>query len=132
LWGFQHFSNNLDTGTILVWVKRNDNGFGTFLSDADTAWFNKGHGVYCFRDMSMYSNKDKLHPTQKPVPLMMWCIKKSKTTDTVLDPFLGSGTTAVACERLNRKWIGIEISEDYCQIAKERIERERQQLKLFK
>jgi len=48
-----------------------------------------------------------------------------------LDPFLGSGTTAVACERLNRRWIGIEISEEYCAISAKRIEREASQLKLF-
>lgn len=51
--------------------------------------------------------------------------------ETVLDPFLGSGTTAIACERLKRKWIRIEISEEYCKIAVKRIEAERKQLKLF-
>ena len=55
----------------------------------------------------------------------------SKEFELVLDPFLGSGTTAVACERLKRRWIGIEIEEKYCEIAKKRIEAERRQLKLF-
>lgn len=51
--------------------------------------------------------------------------------DLVLtDPFFGSGTTGVACERLGRKWIGIEISKEYCDIAVKRIEQERNQLKL--
>ena len=49
----------------------------------------------------------------------------------VLDPFLGSGTTAITCERFNRRWIGIEIEEKYCEIAAKRIEKERSQLKLF-
>ena len=63
---------------------------------------------------------------------MVWCIEKSKTTGIILDPFLGSGTTALACEKLNRRWIGIEISEKYCEIAKKRIEEYTSQLKLFK
>ena len=71
------------------------------------------------------------HPTEKPFGLMVYCVKFSRTIGTVLDPFIGSGTTAVACERLKRKWIGIEIEEKYCAIAVKRIEAERKQLKLF-
>ena len=54
----------------------------------------------------------------------------STVGDIILDPFLGSGTTAVACERLGRRWIGIEISKEYCDIAVKRIDLERSQLKL--
>ena len=73
-----------------------------------------------------------LHPTQKPVALMEYLIKTyTNEGETVLDFCMGSGTTAVACERLNRRWIGIEISEAYCEIAKKRIEKERSQLKLW-
>ncbi len=68
----------------------------------------------------------------KPVQLIIQLISKySKKGQVVLDPFLGSGTTAVACEELNRKWVGIEISEKYCEIAAKRIEAENKQLKLF-
>jgi len=70
------------------------------------------------------------HPTQKPFQLILRILLKNKSK-VVLDPFLGSGTTAVACERLNRRWIGIEISEEYCEIAKQRIINETRQLKLF-
>jgi DNA modification methylase len=59
------------------------------------------------------------------------CLEIMPQLEPVVDPFLGSGTTAIACEQLNRRWIGIEISEKYCEIAAKRIERERQQLKLF-
>jgi site-specific DNA-methyltransferase (adenine-specific) len=78
-------------------------------------------------------NKEKIdHPCPKPILWMLWAINRgSRLNETILDPFLGSGTTAVACEQLNRRWIGIEISEKYCEIAAKRIERERQQLKLF-
>jgi len=76
--------------------------------------------------------KGYLHPTQKPALLMEYMVKTYSTeADTVLDFTIGSGTTAVACERLNRRWIGIEIEEKYCEIAAKRIEKENQQLKLF-
>jgi len=62
------------------------------------------------------------HPAQKPVAMIERLIRlSSNETDLILDPFLGSGTTAVACKRLNRKFIGIEISEKYCEIAKNRL-----------
>jgi len=71
------------------------------------------------------------HPTEKPVYLLRWLIENNTATgDIVLDPFIGSGTTAVACEQLGRRWIGIEISEEYCEIAKRRISAEAAQLKL--
>jgi len=73
-----------------------------------------------------------VHPTQKPEILIRSLINNNTNeTDLVLDPFLGSGTTAVACEALGRRWIGIEISEKYCEIAKERIEAEIAQRRLF-
>ena len=71
------------------------------------------------------------HGSQKPKKLIVELLEYSRTKGLVLDPFLGSGTTAVACERLKRKWIGIEIEERYCKIAAKRIEAERKQLKLF-
>ncbi len=62
------------------------------------------------------------HPTVKPIKLMEYLVKLvSKEGATVLDPFLGSGTTAIACIKLNRKWIGIEREEDYIEIIKARI-----------
>jgi len=132
IWGLQHHLKKLPPGSVLVWIKRFDSGFGSFLSDADLAWMKGGHGVYCKRDLSLQGDsKNRRHPTKKPIPLMQWCIDKSKTNGTVLDPFLGSGTTAIACERLKRKWIGIEIEEKYCEIAAKRIEQERKQLKMF-
>lgn len=71
------------------------------------------------------------HPSPKPIKLFQWLLEKStKISNVVFDPFLGSGTTAVACEKLNRRWIGCEISEKYCEIAKERILRESQQIKM--
>jgi len=73
----------------------------------------------------------RLHPTQKPTALMVRILNEIyDKSQFVLDPFLGSGTTAIACERLNRRWIGIEIEERYCEIAAQRIENERKQRRL--
>ena len=67
-----------------------------------------------------------LHPTQKPVALFEYLIKTyTNEGDIVLDNCIGSGTTAVACKRLNRKYIGYETSKEYCQIAKARLEAEK-------
>lgn len=70
-----------------------------------------------------FNRERGLHPTQKPVALMEYLIKTySNEGDTILDPFMGSGTTGVACKNLNRNFIGIELDETYFKIAKERIE----------
>jgi DNA modification methylase len=69
------------------------------------------------------------HPTQKPIDLMQWLIEK--TTGTILDPFMGSGTTGVACVKLGRRFIGIEIEPKYFDIACRRIEAAYKQPDLF-
>jgi site-specific DNA-methyltransferase (adenine-specific) len=69
------------------------------------------------------NRKGKLHPTEKPVELLEWLIKTySNENDIILDNCMGSGSTGVACKRLNRDFIGIEKEEKYFEIAKERIE----------
>ena len=123
LFGSNHFGQRLPVGTTLVWIKRHDSGFGSFLSDAEVAWMKGGHGVYCHRDMSMLTEtRTRSHPSQKPLGLMRWCL--GKTTGTVLDPFMGSGTTLRAAKDLGRKAIGIELEERYCEIAAERCSQE--------
>jgi DNA modification methylase len=123
MWGFQHFAAHLPVGSTLVWLKRYDEGFGSFLSDADLAWMKGGHGVYCQRDTSLQGKTERVHPTQKPVPLMGWCIRMAKvaTGGTILDPYMGSGTTGVACVEMGRKFVGIELDPGYFDIACKRI-----------
>jgi DNA modification methylase len=131
LWGANHYAARLPVGTTLVWLKRLDGGFGSFLSDAEIAWEKGGHGVYCWRDLSLLQvTRDRLHPSQKPVTLMQWCIERTKAL-TILDPFMGSGTTGVACVNLGRKFIGIEIEPRYFDIACRRIEEAYRQPRLF-
>ena len=68
------------------------------------------------------SQKGKVHPTQKPVPLFEYLIKTyTNEGETVLDNCMGSGTTGVACKNLNRNFIGIELDDKYFEIAKRRI-----------
>lgn len=133
LWGANHYAARLPVGTSLVWIKRNDEAYGTFLSDAEIGWQKGGCGVYCFRDLSMKANeRDRQHPNQKPLSLMQWCIERISYPDSIiLDPFMGSGTTGVACANLGRKFIGIEIEPKYFDIACERIRLAYAQPKLF-
>jgi site-specific DNA-methyltransferase (adenine-specific) len=74
-------------------------------------------------------NEDKCHPAQKPVALMRWCV--SMTTGTVLDPYMGSGTTGVACARAGRQFVGIEIDPTHFETACRRIEAAYRQPDLF-
>ena len=63
------------------------------------------------------------HPCPKPLDWMLWFVKRcSLDNEIILDPFCGSGTTCVAAKKLGRRWIGIDISENYCQIARDRLE----------
>jgi len=130
LWGCNHFAARLPVGTTLVWIKRMDGGFGSFLSDAEVAWKKDGHGVYCRRDTSLMGETlERAHPTQKPVGIMEWCV--GMTDGIVLDPFMGSGTTGVACARLGRRFIGVELEPKYFDIACRRIEQAQRQADLF-
>lgn len=131
LWGSNHYAQRLPVGTSLVWVKRLDAAFGTFLSDAECAWQKGGHGVYCWRDISLYGEaKHRQHPTQKPLGLMRWCVERV-SADTIIDPYMGSGTTGVAAVRLGRSFIGIEIDKKHFATACKRIDAAYKQPDLF-
>jgi site-specific DNA-methyltransferase (adenine-specific) len=138
LWGANHYWQALPTGTTLVWIKKADHLFGTFLSDAEIGWMKGGYGVYCFRKQfppssRMHEGNGKvLHPTQKPIALMRWCIERvSQPGDTILDPFMGSGTTGVACVQTGRSFIGCEISAEYFKVAQKRIAQAEMQPRLL-
>ena len=88
--------------------------------------YGKNDGVQ-MHDYFQTPNTEKMdgrfqHPCPKPIEWAKWLISRaSKENDLILDPFLGSGTTAVACQNLKRRFIGIEISPEYCEIAKQRL-----------
>ena len=131
LWGANHYAASLPVGTSLVWLKKADHLFGTFLSDAEIGWMKGGYGVYCFRKQFPPPSRIKeggikghpAHPTQKPIALMRWCIErlKLKPGSTILDPYMGSGTTGVAATQLGLSFIGIESDPTYHAIAEARI-----------
>ena len=74
--------------------------------------------------LSVPNVRNKMHPTEKPVELMQILIENSSNeNDTVLDPFMGSGSTGIACLNTNRNFIGIELDKTYFDIAKSRIEK---------
>jgi len=132
IWGWNNYPDKLPRGACLIWLKRNDAAFGSFLSDAELAWMSKGHGVYCKRDLSNAAiTNDRVHPTQKPVSLMKWCIGFFPKAEAILDPFMGSGTTGVAAVQMGRDFIGIEREPKYFDIACKRIEQAQRQGDLF-
>jgi len=103
----------------IVWDKVN--GESDF-ADCELAWTSFNTAV---RKFTKHSGGDRFHPTQKPIDLMAYLINKySQESDIILDPFLGSGTTAVACKQLGRNFIGIEIDSEYCKIAEDRLRQE--------
>lgn len=129
MWGFQFFANRLPQGTVLVWNKRRDNQLGKFLSDCELAWMKGGKGCYLFNhtwngfDRASERGQKSLHPSQKPVALMEWCIDKLKlkSGDTVLDPYMGTGCVGIACKNRGINYIGIECNQMYFEIAQARI-----------
>jgi site-specific DNA-methyltransferase (adenine-specific)/modification methylase len=127
VWGGNYF-NLPPQQCFLVWDKVQPENFS--LAMCEMAWTNKGGPAKMFRK-SVLSYK-KSHPTQKPVELMEWCIGYLPAdSQTILDPFMGSGTTGVACMNLQRKFIGIEREQKYFDIACKRIEQAQSQERLF-
>lgn len=117
----------------LVWVKNNHTSGdleGDYANKTEfCVYAQKGRRLLNGkRETNVIENKRQntdLHPTEKPLDLIMRLIEKSSTlSEIVFDPFLGSGTTAVAAKQLGRKYIGIELSERYCEIANERLKQE--------
>ena len=132
-WGGQYFASRLpDQEGWLTWVKRPvshdfSNDFRSYAT-TELAWRNWGKPRFIAHvwDGGMRAgsseNRTFCHPSQKPIEVMAWCVRQlPDDAQTVLDPFMGSGTTGVACANLGRRFIGIEIEEKYFDIARRRI-----------
>lgn len=123
---------------ILVWEKNSANPNRWYMKNCEfTCYFYKGEAKTInnpgSKQVQMFFNPvgDKFHPTEKPLDLMKFYIENSsKELDIVLDPFMGSGTTAVACKELRRYFIGFEIDPKYYEIIEERLSETKQLEKL--
>ena len=137
IFGGNFFTDLLPCGNHwIVWDKTGEIHFNNPYSGAELAWTNFLKNTVkkyvCIQAGFIAEEKDRFHPTQKPVRIFENIIKDySEINKTIFDPFLGSGTTAVACERLGRKWVGVELEPEYCEIAKTRILAEYNQIKMF-
>ena len=129
IFGFEHLSDKLPKSRgIYCWDKMR--GAGTTFSDFELIWtsFDKTTTFIRFKWNGMLKDSWEVekniryHPTQKPIEIVKVLLKNhSKEGDLILDCFNGSGTTTLACKQLNRKFIGIELSQDYCNIANQRL-----------
>lgn len=132
VWGGNYFSDYLPPSMgWLYWDKK----MGGDFSDGELAYTNMQKALRSFSAhpfQGLAGGKNREHPTQKPIALMVWCIEQIKPTpQSILDPFMGSGTTGVAAIQLGRKFIGIEREPKYFDIACARIEQTYAQGKLF-
>lgn len=121
VWGGNFYTDVLSpSGAWLGWIKPEaETGFT--LADMELCWSNGGFSPR----VKTFNRRDgNFHPTQKPLIIMRWCLGFFPDAKTILDPFMGSGTTLRAAKDLGRKAIGIEIEERYCKIAAKRMSQE--------
>lgn len=137
IWGGNFFASFLGNSSCwLVWDKLTGDNL---YADCELAFtsFSKAVRKYTYLWKGMFQqdmkNKEiRVHPTQKPLPLFEWCLKNySNENDLVLDCFSGSGTTAIACHRLKRRFICIEKDIEYYKKSVERLKHEQAQMQLF-
>jgi len=128
IWGGNFFDLPVSK-SWLVWNKIIRN-FSS--SVCELAWTNLDKPINAF-DYShgQLAIEGKQHPTQKPLPLMIWCIEQAGNPERILDPFMGSGTTGVAAIQMGRKFIGIEREPKYFEMACKRIEQATKQDDMF-
>ena len=130
IWGGNYFADLLPPSMRwLAW----DKGQRDFsLADMELAWTSQQKAVRVFTYPRGKAVQDgKQHPTQKPVAVMEWCLGFLPDAQTILDPFMGSGTTGVACQKLGRAFIGIELDPEYFAIACKRVDEAMRQPDLF-
>ena len=117
IWGGNYFTDKLPPSKgWLYWQKL----MGGDFSDGELAWTSRDRALREFTKCPKGQGAE--HPTQKPVPVMEWCLGFLPDAKTILDPFAGSGTTLVACQRMGRHGTGIELDPDYFAIACKRVD----------
>ena len=129
IWGANFFPQHLRPAMgWLFW----DKGQRISQSDGELAFASRENALRVFTlNRAALAQDGAVHPTQKPLALMEWCLGFVPAAQTVLDPFMGSGTTLVACQRLGRMGTGVEIDPDYFDVACRRVEEATRQPDLF-
>ena len=129
IWGGNYFADMLPAASgWLVW----DKGQRINQSDGELAYSNQGGALRIFEQNRVaLLIEGAEHPTQKPLSVMLRSVNHVRDAKTILDPFMGSGTTLVACQKLGRSGTGIEIDKDYFEIACRRVEEAARQPDLF-
>lgn len=121
IWGGNYFDLPPCKGP-LIWDKENGE---TDFADGEVAWNNLGIALrikrHLWNGMLRKDREERSHPTQKPLDVMSWCLSHAPEAKTILDPWMGSGTTLVAAKLRGLKAVGIEINEEYCEIARRRL-----------
>jgi DNA modification methylase len=133
LWGANNYASKLpDSACWLTWDRKCGRGADSDATECELAWVG-GHRfrtVRIFRHMWTGYQRDSeiglkvMHPTQKPVALMRWCLGFFPEAKTVVDPYMGSGPVARACKDAGLTYVGIEIEERYAEIAAKRLAQE--------
>jgi len=126
IWGGNYFADKLPVSKgWLYWQKL----MGGDFADGELAWTSRDKAL---REYTLCNKiKGNEHPTQKPLALMQWCLSLLPSAHLTLDPFMGSGTTGVACVKSGRSFIGIEREPSYFDIACRRIEEAYRQGDMF-
>lgn len=129
LWGGNYYRGLDRSSCWLVWDKVNGT---TCFADCELAWTNFRRAVRKFSwrwcgalQQDMQNKEVRVHPAQKPVPLLEWCMNWVPEARTVLDPYMGSGSTLVAAQRRGLRAVGIDSHEPYCAIAVQRLKEDR-------
>lgn len=130
IWGGNYYADLLNPSRCwLSWFKPDA---PPSMASIELCWTNQDKNARQISHSISATNAERVgHPTQKPVAVMLWTIEQLGMPESILDPFMGSGTTGVACARLGRRFIGIEIEPKYFDIACRRIEQAQRQADLF-
>jgi site-specific DNA-methyltransferase (adenine-specific)/modification methylase len=127
LFGGNHFASRLpDSPTWLIWDKRCGLRSCDY-ADSELAWSNLGgpakefHHLWSGFMRESERGAPRVHPTQKPIALMLWVLRKVGRPRLVVDPYAGSGTTLVAAKMLGLHFLGFEISRQYCTVIRKRL-----------
>jgi DNA modification methylase len=129
IWGADYFHDSLPrSGSFVVWDKRNDELSEAIGNDFELCWSKRHHKRLVYRKLwsgftAKEKNEKRVHPTQKPIQLAEWFFDKwGRDKNLIVDLFLGSGSTLIACEKTGRRLFGMELDEHYMSVIIKRFE----------